>query len=147
MISCDELRIGNYVMDKFNGLIEVEEIQEDKINSFEGDPEFETMLEDTFPIKPEEYLFLVLGFRKIEYSEFVLFVRNTFHVAFIKGNGKYIYLFRGLESIEIKSIHFLQNLYFMIMNEELSDSFSEFMDNVKNHNIERLISINKKNLN
>ena len=138
-MKANELRIGNYVYNKTDGVIKVEEINDDGINgefdlcwaSYYFEPTYAGVEKDLIePILLTEEWLLRFGAidnnkderKKYNFKEinwYFGFIGNYGDFRIYQYTDNFKYWLDQYKTIEIKYVHQLQNLYFAITGEEL----------------------------
>jgi len=111
MIQVNEIRKGNYLLDRFN---EIEELKQfDTYNWLE---------DDYFGIELNEKWFIRLGFSKLVLKTKTFYTNN---IELEKGNKRSgCYFLRGWKGYHkgVKYVHELQNLHYNLIGEDLTVS-------------------------
>jgi hypothetical protein len=117
-MKAQELRIGNLLQ----GLSNIRKIAEINTTSFTDTQGLSTLLRDSMPILLTEEWLLKFGFEKLNrdvvaYEQCNLIVEWLFE----RWTGRlYFDAYTSIQIIEIKYVHQLQNLYFVLTGEELT---------------------------
>ncbi|MDR4892285.1 MULTISPECIES: hypothetical protein [unclassified Chryseobacterium] len=115
----NELRLGNYVMDKKDENLECVYLLQDLgdlvyINDLHPD--------NCMPIPLTEEWLLTFGFTLMPESEYTLntYEKEEFQLWNKKGDFSEIVYLSSRDTIELKSVHQLQNLFFALKGKELT---------------------------
>lgn len=124
-MKANELRIGNFVFDDENKPMKVARVETQECTDFNGNDEFNVIIEHIDknigyyeskinPIPLTEEWLKKFGF---ELNMDSFYVKDN-NVIFFEEEGVCKFLLRG-DTVTIKNVHQLQNLYFALTNEEL----------------------------
>lgn len=133
LIRPNDLRIGNYLCDKFNQLIIVQEIRSNAIvcvlliPSEHDNQVFLNALSNTLmdynSLYPMELNDFILGNMEFKYAQSndseTEYEYSGFRITLNKANNTFSYKL-GAEIIELKYLHDLQNLFYTIKKQDLS---------------------------
>jgi len=132
MIQNNQLRIGNYVADRSGKICKVVTIHESgsiRLSAIDGSYRYESFMDSTVGeiLITNQLLNNCKGLNKVPNTDYFIakletnirfaFIGNFLHCSM--GNDKHGVLYKAL-----KYIHELQNLYFMLTNEELEINFT-----------------------
>lgn len=123
-LSAGELRIGNYIFDWNNEYCNVYELHRDKLSStINGYKVDNTFIRQFKPIPLTEEWLLKFGFvnidDEIDFSEFMFNKFSIYGSGFDCQNPFYYEPQSNCNTIEVKYVHQLQNLYWCLTGEEL----------------------------
>lgn len=124
------LRVGNYMLNKHNGKVNVVMVVKAKANGKitialenEGNPFYHVGAQCSLSHIPVNHEWLTdFGFVKMHESEYTLntYELNGFEVWDKNGDGKEFFYMNNKNSVKIKGIDHLQNLYYELIQESLT---------------------------